>query len=249
MEFFPYSSVTGGLLWLANGVRVDILTSTSNCAKHMANFGLLHAIAVLRILAYISQEPGRKWIAVAPNEPSDSLRLCAEADSSYADCPDTARSRYGGVVTIHDTYIDAWTGMFPNVRPSTFAAETGALAKCTLRVLTCRRYMEDFGFPQRGPVPIGEDNNAALLFSKSPVASRSSRHLHVDHHVTRENQQEFRTIEVFRVPSTEMAADMLSKNLPPHLLKKHSSKLLGEIKSAVATGAVLPVWDMQWSGI
>ena len=249
VEFFPYGSVTGGLLWLANGVRVDILTSTSNCAKHMANFGLLHAIAALRILAYISQEPGRKWIAVAPNEPSDSLRLCAEADSSYADCPDTARSRYGGVVTIHDTYIDAWTGMFPNVRPSTFAAETGALAKCTLRVLTCRRYMEDFGFPQRGPVPIGEDNNAALLFSKSPVASRSSRHLHVDHHVTRENQQEFRTIEVFRVPSTEMAADMLSKNLPPHLLKKHSSKLLGEIKSAVATGAVLPVWDMQWSGI
>ena len=98
-------------------------------------------------------------------------------------------------------------------------------------------------------MPIGEDNNAALLFSKSPVASRSSRHLHVDHHVTRENQQEFRTIEVFRVPSTEMAADMLSKNLPPHLLKKHSSKLLGEIKSAVTTGAVLPVWDMQWSGI
>ena len=45
MEFFPYGSVTGGLLWLANGVRVDILTATSNCAKHMANFGLLHAIA------------------------------------------------------------------------------------------------------------------------------------------------------------------------------------------------------------
>ena len=43
--------------------------------------------------------------------------------------------------------IDAGSGMFPNVRPSTFAAETRALAKATLRVLTARRYMADFGFP------------------------------------------------------------------------------------------------------
>ena len=127
--------------------------------------------------------------------------------------------------------------MFPNVRPSTFAAETGALAKATLRVLTARRYMADFGFPQDGPVPIGEDNNAALLFSKSPVATRTSRHIHVDHHVTRENQQEFKTIEVYRVPSSEMTADMLSKNVPPHLLNKHSSKLMGECKAAMTSGA------------
>ena len=235
--FFPYPSLVGGLLWLANGTRIDILTATSGCAKFMSNFGVPHAIAALQIVAYLANDPGRKWIACKAAKPQDNLRLYYDADSSYADCPDTGRSRWGVTGSINDTFIDAGTGMFPNVRPSTFAAETGALAKATLRVLTARRYMADFGFPQDGPVPIGEDNNAALLFSKSPVATRTSRHIHVDHHVTRENQQEFKTIEVYRVPSSEMTADMLSKNVPPHLLNKHSSKLMGECKAAMTSGA------------
>ena len=244
--FFPYPSLVGGLLWLANGTRIDILTATSGCAKFMSNFGAPHAIAALQVIAYLTNDKGRKWIARKAAKPQDNLRLYFDADSSYADCPDTGRSRWGVTGSINDTYIDAGSGMFPNVRPSTFAAETGALAKATLRVLTARRYMADFGFPQQGPVPIGEDNNAALLFSKSPVATRTSRHIHVDHHVTRENQQEFKTIEVYRVPSSEMTADMLSKNLPPHLLQKHSSKLMGECKAAVTSGALMPTWDMQW---
>ena len=141
----------------------------------MSNFGVPHAIAALQIVAYLlANDPGRKWIACKAAKPQDNLRLYYDADSSYADCPDTGRSRWGVTGSINDTFIDAGTGMFPNVRPSTFAAETGALAKATLRVLTARRYMADFGFPQDGPVPIGEDNNAALLFSKSPAQAPNS---------------------------------------------------------------------------
>ena len=97
------------------------------------------------------------------------------------------------------------------------------LPSCTLRVLVTRRYLGDIEFPQYDPTPIGEDDNTALIFSKRPVSSRRSRHIHVDHHLTRENQNEFKTIAVFRQPSEEVESDQLTKNLGFTLLDRHST--------------------------
>jgi hypothetical protein len=150
-----------------------------------------------------------------------------ETDASFGDCPDTGRSRYGILGFLSGAFIDSKTGILKNVRTNTMDAETGALAQCILRVLTTRRYMADLGFPQTKPTPIAEDNNAALIFSKSPVATRRSRHIHVDHHLTRENQMEFRTITVYKEDGANLRADMQTKNLGRVLLNKHSEGTMG----------------------
>ena len=105
--------------------------------------------------------------------------------------------------------------------PSTGAAEQSALAKCTLHALTARQYLEDFGFPQWDPTPIGEDNNAALMNSRNPVKSKMQKHLDVYHHITRENQMEFKTINVYRLPTDQMRADLMTKNLPKPTFWRH----------------------------
>ena len=150
-----------------------------------------------------------------------------EADASYADCPDTARSRFGILGYSNGAFVYAKTGILKNVRTSTMDAETGALAQCTQAVIAARRYMADFGFPQ-DVTPIGEDNNAALLFSKPDASTKRARHIHVDYHYTREQQNEFKTILIYRLPSKEMSADMNTKNLPQPLHAIHSSKAMGE---------------------
>ena len=227
MADIPYRELCGGLLYLANQTRVDILVATSNCAKFMSNYGWDHWLLLLEILLYLLNEPGRR-ICMRDQGPDRNLRIAFDADSSFADCPDTARSRWGVVGYWQGAFAVAKTGVFKNARNSTMDAETGALAQATLLVIEVRRYLADWGFPQYQPTPIGEDNNAALLFSKSPVASRRSRHIHVDHHVTREHQMEFRTIHVHRVPSGEMGADPLSKNPSVPLHIKHFSRIFGE---------------------
>ena len=117
--------------------------------------------------------------------------------------------------------IVAKTAMFKSTMPSTGAAEQSALAKCTLHALTARQYLEDFGFPQWDPTPIGEDNNAALLNSRNPVKSKTQKHLDVYHHITRENQMEFKTINVYRLPTDQMRADLMTKNLPKPTFWRH----------------------------
>ena len=123
--------------------------------------------------------------------------------------------------------FDQKGGEFKNVRNSTLDAETGALAQCTMRVIAARQYMADLHFPQREPIQIGEDNNAALLFSKSPLIGQKARHIHVDYHLTREQQQEFKTISVIRKPSSEVSSDMLTKNLGRVLHQRHSKTAMG----------------------
>ena len=57
--------------------------------------------------------------------------------------------------------------------------------------LAARQYLEDFGFPQWDPTPIGEDN------------AKTSRCISPYHTggITRENQMEFKTINVYRLPT------------------------------------------------
>ena len=222
----PYRELVGGLLYLANNTRVDIQVRTSECARFMSNYGMAHWLAALRILCYLGVFPDRP-VVWNDQGPENNLRVIYETDASFGNCPDTGRSRYGILGFLSGAFIDSKTGILKNVRTNTMDAETGALAQCTLRVLTTRRYMADLGFPQTKPTPIAEDNNAALIFSKSPVATRRSRHIHVDHHLTRENQMEFRTIAVYKEDGANLRADMQTKNLGRVLLNKHSERTMG----------------------
>ena len=65
------------------------------------------------------------------------------------------------------------------------------------------------------------DNNAALLNSRNPVKSKTQKHLDVYHHITRENQMEFKTINVYRLPTDQMRADLMTKNLPKPTFWRH----------------------------
>ena len=218
---FRYPQLIGSLLYITNQSRHDLMVSVGNCAKFMSNFGMDHWMAALHILQYLAKYPK---ICVVYQGTGDGNGLVAkyEVDSDFASCPDTRRSRWGCLGFLCNGVIDAKSQKFKSMMPSTGAAEQSALAKCVLRVLATRNYLDDFGFPQWDPTPIGEDNNAALLNSRNPVKSKSQKHLDVYHHITRENQMEFQTIDVYRLPTSEMRADLLTKNLPTSLFWKHT---------------------------
>ena len=229
MARLPYAQLVGCLMYLANGTRVDIIVATSNCARFMANPGMQHWLCALEILLYLMNNPGR-CVTYRDLGPERNLLVSAECDASFADNPDTAHSRYGVVIYMQGAFAVAKQGWMKNVRLNTMDAETGALAQATIQVLPVRRYLEDWGFPQRDPTHIGEDNNAALICSHSWVATKRARHIHVDHHFVREHQLESKNIWVHRVPSEHNSSDMLSKNVTPPLLRKHSSTMMGESK-------------------
>ena len=220
LKHLRYPQLVGSLLYLVEASRHDLKVAVGNCAKFMSNFGMSHWLAALRILQFLIKYP-KMEVVFEYTEDGEGLILMYECDSAYADCPDTRRSRYGFLGFLAGGVIVAKTAMFKSVMPSTGAAEQSALAKCTLHTLAARQYLEEFGFPQWDPTPIGEDNNSALLNSRNPVKSKTQKYLDVYHHITRENQMEFKTINVYRLPTNQMRADLMTKNLPRPLFWQH----------------------------
>ena len=221
---FPYAELVGALLYLCNSSRFDLIVAVGNLAKFMSKFGYAHMIAAMHCLQYLKKYPSLpvtyEWM---PN--GEGLVLKYEVDAAYADDPDNARSRWGGCGFLSKGAVDVKSGILKSVMPSTSASEQSALAKVVLRVLAARQYMEDFGFPQYDPTEIGEDNMAALLNSRNPVKSKNAKHLHVYHHITRENQMEFGTIDVYRRPTDQMRADVFTKLLSTDVHWRHISDI------------------------
>ena len=225
LSHLPYAELVGCLLFLSNQTRVDIAVAVNDCARFMSCFGLAHWRAALKILQYLMINPRRPLIWRADSR--NPMKIIFHVDASFASCPDTARSRYGLIGLLNGALVCAKTGILKNVRTSSMDAETGALAQCAMQAVIARRYLEDMGFPQSDPTPIGEDNNAALLFSQGPVASKRSRHIHVDHHYTREQQNEFNTITVYREPGVSNFADDMTKNNAFDVMDRHTTISMG----------------------
>ena len=221
----PYAELVGCLLFLSNQTRIDIAVAVNDCARFMSCFGMVHWIAALRILQYLILNPQRPL--VWRSDTTNPMVLIFHVDASFASCPDTARSRYGLIGLLNGALVCAKTGILKNVRTSSMDAETGALAQCSMQAIITRRYLADMGFPQIDPTPIGEDNNAALLFSQGPVASKRARHIHVDHHFTREQQNEFHTIKVYREPGVSNFADDMTKNNTFDIMDRHTTISMG----------------------
>ena len=57
----------------------------------------------------------------------NGLVLTYEVDASYADDPDTARSRWGGSGFLSQGAVDVKSGILKSAMPSTSAAEQSAL--------------------------------------------------------------------------------------------------------------------------
>ena len=221
---FPYAELVGALLYLCNSSRFDLIVAVANCAKFMSKWGVAHMMAAMHVLQYLKKYP-KVPVTYEWMPDGEGLVLMYEVDASHADDPDTARGRWGGVGFASKGAVDVKSGMLKSVMPSTSASEQSALAKVVLRVLASRQYMEDFGFPQYDPTEIGEDNMAALLNSRNPVKSKQAKHLHVYHHITRENQMEFKTINVYRRATDVMRADVFTKLLGTELHWRHISDI------------------------
>ena len=70
------------------------------------------------MLRYLMVNPGRSLVYVDLGVDS-SMLTAYDVDASFADCPDTARSRYGIIGKLQGAFIDSKTGIMKNVRVST----------------------------------------------------------------------------------------------------------------------------------
>ena len=87
-----------------------------------------------------------------------------------------------------------------------------ASSDATRQAIWLRLLLKDLGFSDSSPLPILNDNNAAIQLSRNPVHHDRSKHIDMRHHFLREKVLD-NTIELSHVASEDNLADLLTKPL------------------------------------
>ena len=109
---------------------------------------------------------------------------------------------------------------------SSCEAEYQSMAAVVQEALYLRQLLADLGIPADQATPIGEDNQACIKMCENPVLSKRTKHIDTKYHFIRERVAD-NTVSVYYVPTTKMAADLLTKPLPWVKVYKHRTTLLG----------------------
>ena len=207
---FNYTSLVGSLRYLADSTRPDISYITGFLGRYSHNPTKLHWQAGLRVLRYLKDTPNQCLHYRTQFQSS----LKAFSDSDFATCESTRRSTSGTVIMYNDVPI-AWQSKRQKfVAPSTWAAEYVAGYHTAQHVICIRHLLADLQHPEQKPTPLFMDNAGAVITANTPHPTPKSKHIDVKYHYLKEQIARSR-IDLQHIPSTNNAADVLTKALKP----------------------------------
>lgn len=221
---FPrYRELIGSLNYVANTVRGDISTAVSQLSRFLSAPRAHHWKAALHCLRYLK---GSADLGITYHgDTADKNVLIGYSDSDHGGCPDTGRSTSGYVFLLNGAAI-SWSSQRQSVvAKSTAEAELMATCHAASEAIHLRMLLEEIGLPQ-DTTKIYEDNQPCIKISENPINSKRSKHIHVRWFFIRE-KTETKELKLVYLPTADMAADCLTKNLDRIKVKKFRNILSG----------------------
>jgi len=149
------------------------------------------------------------------------------ADASYANCPITRTSHGGYVIYLLGCPILATSKKQAVVALSSCEAEFMTAFDAAKRIMWVLRLLNGLEIEVKLPVPILEDNNAAIQLSRRPsLNSGNSRHMEVRWHWL-QTQVEARQVRLTYLNTAWQVADLLTKAVNGALFNRLSPLLIG----------------------
>ena len=203
-----YRGIIGSLMYMIH-TRPDVAAIVSSLARYNDKAQHGHWLAARRVLQYLFHSRG-KYLIFNPKI-SPGKELVVYSDSSWANCPDTSRSRSGYICFFNECAVSWHSSMQKSVALSSCHAEYIALAEAIKEALWLKNLLKELHFPQ-GPVTVYVDNKGALQLAQHHMLRPRSKFISMRHHWIREKVKS-KEVEVVYVPSHLNKADMFTKNL------------------------------------
>ena len=212
----PYPALVGCLIY-ATKTRPEVSFAISDVAKYMSRWGRKHYNQAMRILRYLYRSR-KKMLTYTKNDAP--VELMAYVDANYGDKRDTGsgdkwRSQGGYLMYVGGQLISWRSKRHKCVALSSMEAEYVEATSAGQEVIWFRRLLNDFGYAQKEPTVILEDNKACISFSLNHTCHDRSKHIDIRHHWLR-SMVEDKIVVLEHLPTNEQVADILTK----HVLKK-----------------------------
>ena len=204
-----YPAIVGSVMYAATITRPDIAHAAGLLARYASKWNKDHLHAAKHLLRYLR---GTSELCLTFDATSTNRTILGYADADWGGCLDTRRSTTGYLFQTFGGPV-AWMSR----RQSTTAlptaeAEYMASADATRQAIWLQLLLADLDHKLKHPLPILNDNNAAILLSKNPVHHDRSKHIDMRYHFLRDKVLD-NTVELSHVPSADNLADILTKPL------------------------------------
>ncbi|RVW97724.1 Retrovirus-related Pol polyprotein from transposon RE2 [Vitis vinifera] len=201
-----YRRLVGRLMYLAH-TRPDLAYALSVVSQYMHNPGEQHMNAVMHILRYLKNAPG-KGILFAKNVNHQSIEVYTDAD--WASAVDDRRSTSGYFTFVGGNLV-TWKSKKQNVvARSSAEAEFRGMALGLCEALWLRLLLQDLGYLSRQPIRLFCDNKAACDIAYNPVQHDRTKHVEVDRFFIKEKLDD-KIVELPKIRSEDQLADILIK--------------------------------------
>ncbi|RVW86266.1 Retrovirus-related Pol polyprotein from transposon RE1 [Vitis vinifera] len=215
-----YQRLVGRLMYLAH-TRPDLAYALSVVSQYMHNPGEQHMNAVMRILRYLKNAPG-KGILFAKNVDHQSIEVYTDAD--WAGAVDDRRSTSGYFTFVGGNLV-TWKSKKQNVvARSSAEAEFRGMALGLCEALWLRLLLQDLGYLSRQPIRLFCDNKAACDIAHNPVQHDRTKHVEVDRFFIKEKLDD-KIVELPKIRSEDQLADILTKAVSSQVFSKFLDKL------------------------
>jgi hypothetical protein len=220
-----YRSIVGCLSYLVNMTRADLAFSYSQLSKFVQYPGMAHLAAAERVLQYLrgTYDQGISFYDLGPDKRN---KLGGWVDSDFASDIDSRKSMTGYLMSLNGGPISWKSSRQGGVTLSSSEAEFVAASQAGQEVVYLRALLRGFGYTQKGPTEIWEDNASCIMMSENPTNRDRSRHVDVKVHFLRDLVRDGH-VKLLKCAGPQNVSDALTKSLPRPAFEKHREFMVG----------------------
>ena len=238
---FHFRRAIGKLNFLADSTRGDISYVTHHVARYVNNPKKEHGEAIKCLVRYLAGTMDKGYVMTP--DPSKGVEIyvdasfCQDWDPTLAGQDiDTARSRYGYIITYAGVPLVWKSSLATEVCLSTTEAELVGLSqslRAAIPIINILNEMKGLGFNILPDAPVVhsklfEDNSGALAIAKFPKMRPRTKHLNAKiFHFVEFCTREDNPFEFLKIHTDNLPADALTKPLAKDKFVKHRKWLLG----------------------
>jgi hypothetical protein len=211
-EIKLYQEKVGSVLYTAIMIRPDIAYAVALLSQFLTNPSLEHMNAVDWIIRYLF---GTRFLAVTYCWTSTKIQhLVIASDASFANDPETRRSSFGYIILLFGGPIIWKAARQDTVTTSTTEAEMLSLSSTAKETVALQRFFQELDLDLQCPYTIFCDNQQTIRLVVEDGGRIATKLRHVDiHNMWLKEQYSRGSFEVTYLPTNEMPADGLTKNL------------------------------------
>ena len=224
-EQLSYMSKVGSINYLATRTRPDILYASSCLSRVLQDPRIYHMKMVDQLLSFIA---ATRNLGLTLHS-GEGIVPIVKVDCSFASHPD-CKSHTGVTVSLghHGASIMTISKKHTITADSSTVSEYIGCHTAAKAILWVRTFFKELGFPLSEPTVLYEDNKSTIALINKHCSGNRTRHVDIKYHMINELVRN-KVILMQYLATTSMTADMLTKNLPPHLFTPFQRQILGYV--------------------